>query len=281
MKSSLALASLAAFLAVPSIAFAQTWGQPGTQPGTQPGWNNSPPPGQTQPPPGGMNAGGLAPPTSGNNYNATDPNANGTPTENELKTSEKEDSGRGLEFVWLNAEVGGEHLGLQTFKANNLVDAGTVKTSQTGLMYGAGLGLRLVFITLGARFRMGNFSDYQLWTLNGEVGLHIPLGAIEPYFTFGGGYASMGALTASNGLSGGDVSVKGYNVRGGFGIDFYLSNTFSLGANLTGEMLVLTRPGVDPSKLKSTSASAQDVYKADGSSIGAAVALTAVAGLHF
>ncbi len=280
MRFSLALASLAACLASSSLALAQTWGQPGAQPG----WNNGPPPsGQTQTQPGGMNAGGLAPPSSGNNAYG-EPSSNGSPTEQELQTAEKEDSGRGLEFVWLNAEAGGEHLGLQTFKANNLVDAGVVKTTQTGFMYGAGLGVRLVFLTLGARFRMGNFSEYQLWTLNGEVGLHIPLGAIEPYFTLGGGYASMGSFNQSDlakGLGGGDVSVKGYDIRGGFGIDFYLSNTFTLGANLTGEMLALTRPGVDPNKLKNSTPSAQEIYQADGSSIGAAVALTAVAGLHF
>jgi hypothetical protein len=231
-----------------------------------------------------MNAGGLAPPSSNNNNpNQYDPNAQGTPTEQELSTADKEDSGRGLEFFWLNAEIGGEHLGLQTFKANNLVDAGTVKTTQTGLMYGAGLGLRLVFITLGARFRLGTFSEYQLWTLNGELGIHIPLGVVEPYFTFGGGYASMGSFKQSDVgvLQPSDVAVRGYDVRGGFGIDFYLSNVFSLGANLTGEMLVLSRPGVDPSKLQNGTATEQDVYKADGSSIGAAVALTAVAGLHF
>jgi hypothetical protein len=40
---------------------------------------------------------------------------------------------------------------------------------------------------------------------------------------------------------------------------------------------------VDPAKLKSstTSQAAADVYKADGSSIGAAVSLTGVIGLHF
>lgn len=218
----------------------------------------------------------------------TDPNANGTPTERELDRADREDSGRGLEFVWLNAEVGGEHLGLQTFKANHLVDAGTVKTTQTGLMYGAGLGVRLVFITLGARFRLGKFDEWDLWTLNGELGLHIPLGSVEPYFTFGGGYASMGSFNEKNlggSLKSQDVDITGYNIRGGFGVDIYLSDTFSIGANLTGEMLVLTRPGVDPSKLQASGTSgpqaADQIYKADGSSVGAAVSLTGVAGLHF
>ncbi len=114
-------------------------------------------------------------------------------------------------------------------------------------------------------------------------GLRIPLGDIEPYFTFGGGYASVGSFSSDNigsGLNSSDVSITGWNLRGGFGIDLYLSNVFSIGANLTGEMLVLTRPGVDPSKISSSS-STSDIYAADGSSIGAAVSLTGVAGLHF
>ncbi|HEV8244943.1 MAG TPA: hypothetical protein VGP93_04215, partial [Polyangiaceae bacterium] len=162
---------------------------------------------------------------------------------------------------------GVEHLGLQTFHANNLVDAGTVSTAQTGLVYGGGLGLRLVFLTLGARFRLASFADYQLWTLNAEAGFRIPLGSIEPYFTFGGGYASLGSLDTAS------VAVKGFDLRGGFGLDVYLTEMFSLGGNLSGDLLFLTRPEVQ----SSTTA----VYAKDGSSIGAGVTLTLVVGLHF
>ena len=273
MRLPISCLALGVTLSLSGVAQAQGYGQPyGQQP------NNN-----------GMTAGGLAPPGS----NPQNPNANNqappSSTEQELEKADREDSGRGLEFFYLNAEVGAEHLGLQTFKANDLVDAGVVKTTQTGLMFGAGLGLRLVFITLGPRFRLASFSDYQLWTLNGELGLRIPLGDVEPYFTFGGGYASIGSFSSDNvgaGLNSSDVSITGYNIRGGFGLDLYLSNSFSSGANLTGEMLFLSRPGVDPSKLKasssSTAAQAQaDLYAADGTSIGAAVSITGVAGLHF
>src|SRR5215471_558364 len=99
-----------------------------------------PPPQQTQPP---IEAGGLAPPPS------TSPeSAEVVQTQAKLDEAEKKDSGRGLEWLWLNAEIGFEHLGLETFHANQLVDADIVGTTQTGPMYGAGLGVRLVFITL-------------------------------------------------------------------------------------------------------------------------------------
>ncbi len=273
MKILPGLVALGVTALVSSVALAQAYDGPTTPP---PADNN-----------GGMNAGGLAPPPS----NDQTQNSSEIQTEEELRKSEKEDSGRGLEFFYLNGEVGMEHLGLQTFKANHLVDANVVKSTQTGLMYGGGLGVRLVFLTLGARFRMGNFSDWQLWTLNGEVGLHIPLGNLEPYFTLGGGYASLGSFSAGNlgsNLNKAGVSIKGYDIRAGAGLDYYITPIFSVGANLTGEMLGLTRPGVSASKLKSsasgtgsTQQAAADVYAADGSSIGAAVSLTGVIGLHF
>ena len=273
---SLALIPAALFLS--STAFAQYGGQPGY--GQQQ-------PSQGQPP---LQAGGLSPPSSG----GAPPPSNQPPTatEQQLQKADREDSGRGLEFFWLNGEVGFTHLGLQTFKANDLVDAGVTKTNDSGLTYGGGLGLRLVFITLGGRFRLANLSEYQLWTLNAELGIRIPLGDLEPYFTFGGGYASMGSFGSGNlgsGLNSSDVDITGYNIRGGFGIDYYVTPVFSIGANLTGEMMGLTRPGVDPSKIQgsasggtgSAAEAESSVYAADGSSIGAAVTIAGVVGLHF
>jgi hypothetical protein len=230
-----------------------------------------------------MQSGGLAPPPPAQEPSAYPDAA----TTQQLERAEREDSGRGLEFFWLNGEVGVQHLGLQTFSADNLVPE-VVETKQTGILYGGGIGVRLVFLTLGARFRLGDFSAWQLWTLNGEVGLKIPLGPVEPYFTFGGGYASMGSFSSDNigtNLNSSDVDITGYNVRGGFGLDVYVTPVFSIGANLTGEVLVLTRPEVDPAKLMGgVSGSPEDaeaVYSLEGSSVGSAATLTGVVGLHF
>jgi hypothetical protein len=267
----------------------QGYGSQPSAPYGQSTYGGQPSYGSPGPSPGGLQSGGLTPPPAAP---GVDPLASAPPstaTEQELESADRRDTGRGLEFVWLNAEIGFEHLGLETFKAKSLVDAQGVSTTQTGPVYGAGLGVRLVFLTLGARFRYGSFSDWQLWTLNGELGLHIPLGMIEPYLTLGGGYASLGSFDTNNlsgDLNGANVRVRGFDVRGGVGLDLYLSNLFSVGANLTGEVLALTRPSVDPQKLKlDSSTNSQQatakVYAADGSSIGSGVTLTAVAGLHF
>jgi len=254
--------SIAALL--PSTAFAQTtYGQAAQQ--QQGGY------GSGAAPNGNMQAGGLAPPSSADTESQE--------TEQHLEEAEQKDSGRGLEIFYLNAEAGITHLGLQTFKANNLVDSQVVGTTQTGPTFGAGLGLRFLFITAGARFRLSNFSDFQVWTLGAELGLRIPLGMIEPYFTVGGGFAKMGSFSASN-IGGtakpSDVSISGYDIRAGFGLDVYVTPVFSIGGNLTGDVIGFSR-----GKVNTAPAAANDVYAQDGSSVGLGGTLTVVAGLHF
>lgn len=228
-----------------------------------------------QAPAGNLESGGLRPPEAVDSAPAGPaPDNDGSP-EKELEEADRKDSGRGLEWVWFNAEVGGQHLGLQTLKANSLVDAKLVKTTQTGLLYGAGLGVRLLVFTVGARFRLGSFSEWQLWTLDAEGGLRVPIGSLEPYFTVAAGYASLGSFSTSAPASS-KADVKGFNARLGVGLDYYLSNTFSVGANLSGDLLFLSR-----SAQTNASGAEATVYGKDGSSIGSGATLTAVAGLHF
>ena len=143
------------------------------------------------------------------------------------------------------------------------------------MIYGAGLGVRLLVFTFGARFRFGDFPDWELWTLNVEGGIHIPIGRVEPYVTFGGGYASLGAWNKSK--IGSDMRrADGLGLRAGVGLDFYPTNTFSVGANFTGDILFLTRASdipLDPVPVL--------LYPDGGSGIGLGGTLSAVFGLHF
>jgi hypothetical protein len=297
MKLSLAAPVLAVGLLAEGLALAQ-YGQATTPPpgyGSAP-YGSTPAPGATATPgtaaPYGqqqtygqpaattpqIQAGGLAPPPS----SSSDPES--WRTEQSLETAEHEDSGRGLEWFYLNGEIGVMHLGLDTFKANGVVDANTVKTTQTGLLVGAGLGVRLVFLTIGPRFRLATFGDYQLWTLDAELGFRIPLGKLEPNFGLAGGYASVGSFSGSNvGFNSGDVNVRGYDIRAFGGFDYYVTPVFSVGVTAAFELIGLTRPGISLSKLQNTTAGTaqQNVYAADGSSIGAGISGTLVLGLHF
>jgi hypothetical protein len=226
-----------------------------------------------------LESGGLRPPDAVDAAPQTPADATAQEPEKELEKADKEDSGRGLEWVWLNAEIGAEHLGLQTLKGNDLVDPKLVKTTQTGIMYGAGLGVRILVFTAGVRFRLGSFSQWQLWTLDAEGGFRIPLGKLEPYFTVAAGYASLGKFSTDAPASS-QANVKGFNARLGVGLDYYLSNTFSVGGNLTGDLLFLSRSAVADASTSTTGNEAA-VYGKDGSSIGAGTSLTAVVGLHF
>ncbi len=229
----------------------------------------------------------MAPPGSGTGSSAGYDPRHSQQTQEGLQQADRRDSRRGLEFVWLNAEAGVQSLSLQTFHANNLVDAQTVATGQTGPLFGAGAGVRLVFLTLGGRFRLGSFSAWQLWTLDGELGLHLPIGKLEPYFSFAAGYASLGSFEGTSSAieyKSAGMNIHGWNARMGFGLDYYLNHYFSLGVLMTGDVLYLRRPNSvtlpgaanDPNLAR-----AQQVYGNDGASVGGAATLTAMVGLHF
>jgi hypothetical protein len=226
-----------------------------------------------------MEAGGLAPPPS------TSPdNPEVAQTEAKLDEAEQKDSGRGLEWIWVNGEFGFEHLGLETFHSSNQIVPSIVGTTHTGLMGGAGLGVRLVFITLGARFRFTSFSAFDLWTLNGEAGLRIPLGKLEPHLSIGAGFASIGGLSVNADQT--HIDITGYDVRAGGGLDYYVTPIFSVGASVSFELLGLTRPGVTfnnaPNGMNGgTVDEATVVYRANGSSVGSAFSGALVLGLHF
>ena len=230
-----------------------------------------------------LNSGGLAPPGSGNgSQSGYDPRHQRDDTEQSLKAADESDSGRGLQFVWLNAEAGFQYLSLNTFHANNLVDSEFVKTSQAGPVYGLAAGLRLVFLTLGARFRLSDFSAWQMWTLDAEAGLRVPIGRVEPYFTFDAGYASLGAFGGANSaLNLQSANIHGWNARLGFGLDFYLTKVVSVGALMTGDVLYLKRSRITNLPTDPALAAAAKVYANDGSSVGGAATLTGVLGFHF
>jgi hypothetical protein len=263
---------MAAAVAFSAPSFAQTWGQPPQQQPQTPGqYGGAPPPQPSYASPSGYSS----------SYESNRVN-------NDLSRSERENSGRGLEWVWLNGELGFETVSLKTFKNDNLVDSKFVSDSASGIVYGAGLGVRLIIFTLGARFRLGNFSEWDLWTLNLEAGFHIPLGDFEPYVNLGGGYASVGAFGTKNiggGINKANVDITGYNIRLGGGLDYYVTPAFSVGASVSGELLGLSRSGLkgltNPQGQSDSDADTQAVYAADGSSVGSALTLAAVVGVHF
>ena len=250
-----------------------------------------------------FHAGGLAPPDSPNR--PPSPGASGAPqtnatyqqgagsyspqgsysaatsdTEKRLDESEQHDSGRGLEWLYLNVEGGIQSVGLETFSSDKMTYGKITSSSAVGPTVSAGVGVRLLVLTLGARAKLGFFKDWNLGTVGGEVGLHFPIGSLEPYFNAGGGYAALASLDGST--WGGDTSIRGGYARLGFGLDYYLTPSFSLGGLVTGEVLFVSRAGLKSlSDAGNMSPDAQNVARKDGSSVGGAINGSLVLGLHF
>lgn len=78
----------------------------------------------------------------------------------------------GHEWVWVNAEVGVIGGKVGCFDTTE----GCAGGSGAGVLVGAGLGLRLLFMTVGPVFRTGTVGDGQLTTIGPEIGFHFPEG---------------------------------------------------------------------------------------------------------
>jgi hypothetical protein len=228
----------------------------------------------TPPPP--LQSGGLAPPGPGTGPTPPPPPPP-TMTQRELEQSQDQDSGRGLEFVYFQLAGGLQVPALTAIHQSGSLLAASTKTTAAAPFVGVASGMRLLYFTVGPSFRFAHAADWDLWTLNLDVGWHVPLGRLEPYGLIGGGYAKLGH-GADDVLGKDRVSIAGFDVRFGFGLDYYVSNVFSVGGLLDLELLGLGRKGV---ALQTSDVPAAAPFASDASSLGVAVTGGLVAGLHF
>ena len=186
----------------------------------------------------------------------------------QLEDAEQTDSGRGLELVSFDVAGGAQFVSVEALSANNVYIAGEpLNTSSFGPSFSAGAGLRLHFLTVGPRFRFGTFSDWDLWTLNLDLGWHVPLGKLEPYIFAGGGFAKLAHHASS------DSAATGFDVRLGGGLDYYVSNVFSVGGRVDVDLLSLSHSIVfNAPRIPLTHS---------WSSLGFVVTPGVVAGVHF
>ena len=183
----------------------------------------------------------------------------------------KNDAARDLDFFYLEAETGFQYTSLESLSVKRNVVPGIVRREDVGGILGAAAGVRLLFLTLGPRVRVGQFQDWDLWTLALELGWRVPIGALEPYMRIGGGYARLGrAFDAVRGNRG-SVTIQGYTARLTAGADYFITPAFTFGASVAGEVVGMYRPGLDWN---------DEVYKLDGTSAGVAVTGTLGLGLH-
>jgi hypothetical protein len=261
-----ALASAAIFMiGSGSVARAQSPQNPSYPSGPSPYTAPAPPP---------LEAGGLRPPAS------VTPEPGESETIRRLDRAEREDAGRGLEYFWVDVDAGYQYLSLQAFHDDSLLDGSLIEDSGSGFEVGVGAGVRLIFVTLGARLRLAQLADWTLWTLGGEVALHLPMGALEPSFTLGVGYAALGTPKADglpSGFDADEVDVSGVDARLGANLDYYVNPLLSVGARGSFEALALWRSGA----AELADVPGAESYAHDGSGVGFGVTLSAAVGLHF
>lgn len=219
----------------------------------------------------GLTAGELRPPESMNDHQHPS-----SEIEQDLEEADQKDSGRGLEFVWLEGDFGYGIFGLTTFASRDLLSSAARATAH-GPLLGAAAGVRLLYFTLGGRFRYGFLSEYELVTAGAELGMRVPLGSIEPFAALGVGYAATNRINPL-GAAPEHFAVKGLDLRVTTGLDYYLSDTFSVGGKLSGDVLFLGRRAQSPSpECSSTSACP---YLEKGKSVGGGFSLVLSLGLH-
>jgi hypothetical protein len=203
------------------------------------------------------------------------------PTYTTRSTDESKDSGLGLEWIWLNADVGVDYTSMDSLNSSNLQ---LQKTSSAGPALALAAGIRLLFFTAGVRVRDLQLTDFSLWEVNGEAAFHIRIGHVDPYFGVRGGYAFVGTLNSDNVQNGAsNLTVHGFNAGLMFGFDYYFNHVISIGLDGNPEFLFLQRPPVTlpPGALALLTPQQQTAYEQSGSSVGFGFAGTAHLGVHF
>jgi hypothetical protein len=210
-------------------------------------------------------------------------------TAHKLDEAEQKDSGRGFELFWLDGQVGGSYINMSQFSQTTF---GLEKTSAGGPMFSVGAGVRLFILTAGARLRYNALSSFNMWQINGEVGLKLPVSSFDLLFALHGGYSFVGRLgdvsSATNTdvpFAGDTVSIRGFNGGLDFALDYYVSPMFSVGVGALADFLLLNRPpvpipaGLTPDQQKAISSN--PLYQQSGTSAGLQLAGGLRLGLHF
>jgi hypothetical protein len=194
-----------------------------------------------------------------------------------------EDGGLGLEWVYLNADVGVAYSDLVSLKATNWA---LQDNTASGPAFGIGAGVRLVFLSAGLRVRDLQLSSFNLWETDAEAALHFRIWRVDGYVGARGGYAFLGsfsadALRASTGDPTSNVAVHGWNVGPTAGLDVYFSKLVSLGIDANAEALFLERPPLPLRPGQTVAPQYASLYAMSGSSVGAGFVAMSHLGVHF
>lgn len=180
---------------------------------------------------------------------------------------------------WLDASIGP---GYSTMASLNSNDLSVQNTSGGGVVVGFGAGLRLSFLSIGARARLVGLDNVSVWEINGETAFHVQIDTADLYLGLRGGYA-VGSIP-NGGANGGSGNVDGFNVGSMIGFDSYITNSLAWGLEVNPELLDVSRPplplpaGLSPANLTPAQ---QSLYRESGLNIGLVFVGSVHVGLHF
>jgi hypothetical protein len=180
---------------------------------------------------------------------------------------------------WIDASIGP---GYSTLASLNSNDLSVQNTSGGGVVAGFGAGLRLSFLSIGARARLVGLDNVNVWEIDGETAFHVQIDTADLYLGLRGGYA-VGSIP-NGGANGGSGNVDGFNVGSMIGFDSFITNFLAWGIELNPELLDVSRPplplpaGLSPSDLTPAQ---ESLYRESGLNIGLAFIASVHLGLHF
>lgn len=194
-------------------------------------------------------------------------------TERELELSEREDSGRGLQFFWIDAELGGRWSDFALISDSGLLDGEDIQATNLLPTIGLGAGVRFLYFTVGARYRLNLTGDLPFWTAGLEGALRVPMGNWEPYALVGGGYLRTLQYEDKCGGCYKDLVISGGYAAIGGGIDYFVTPVFAVGTRLDVEVPFVSRDALPQAT--------EGVYATDGSAVGLSANLGLHLSLHF
>jgi len=187
---------------------------------------------------------------------------------------EEDDGG---EIFWIDATAGFSYVDIIQFSQENFIPD-VLRTNGTGMTAGLGAGLRLLFVTVGARATVASYPGAHVGTAVLDLALKLPLPIVEPFVRVGFGYAWLGDADVSVPGSS-HMSVDGLALEAGLGVDIYLSDIFSIGAGFDAAFLNLSR---QKASCATSDCSIDTVnFEENGDAAGLQLRFAARAGLHF
>jgi len=206
-----------------------------------------------------------------------------TGTDKDSTTRQLEDGGLGLEWVYLDADLGAAYTNLVSLRSSNWQIS---DNTATGPAFGIGAGVRLVFFSAGISVRDLEMTSFNMWETDLEAALHFRIWRIDGAIGARGGYAFLGqfspdAIAVASTTNASNVTVHGWNVGPTVDLDFYLSKLISIGVDANAEFLFLERPPLALPAGETVSPAYASLYQDSGSSAGVGFLAMSHVGMHF